>query len=133
MAMPLFILMLVNGYLYLNQLASEDVIWGHNRSFAFSQAGREGKLVLLSVTQRRCDFLKGLECGEGKPDLSSFVLLNVNPADTDFQGLILDDRFAEIKKGELPRYYLLNSTGEIRHSSKELPSVEEMTTLRKTK
>ncbi len=129
--MPLFILLLVYGYIFLNQLASESLYWGHNKSFAFSQAQREGKLILLSVTKKRCDGMYGLECGEGKPDLGAYVLLNLVPSDQDFSSMMTDDRFEELKTGELPRYFLLNTTGEIRYSSKELPSVQEMKTLPK--
>jgi len=112
-------------------LASESLYWGHNKSFAFSQAQREGKLILLSVTKKRCDGMYGLECGEGKPDLGAYVLLNLVPSDQDFSSMMTDDRFEELKTGELPRYFLLNTTGEIRYSSKELPSVQEMKTLPK--
>lgn len=129
--MPLFILLLVYGYIFLNQLASESLYWGHNKSFAFSQAQREGKLILLSVTKKRCDGMYGLECGEGKPDLGAYVLLNLVPSDQDFSSMMTDDRFEELKTGELPKYFLLNTTGEIRYSSKELPSVQEMKTLPK--
>lgn len=129
--MPLFILLLVFGYIKINQMASEEIHWGHNKSFAFGQASREGKLILLSVTKVRCEMLKGLECGEGKPDLSTYVLLNYSPRDNEFQTLILDDRFASLKSESLPQYFLLNSAGEIRHFSKELPSVEEMQKLPK--
>lgn len=131
LAMPFFILLLVFAYIHLNQLASESLYWSHNKSFAFSQASREGKLILVSVTKHRCDGLIGLECGEGKPDLGAYVLLNLIPADIDFSSMIADDRFEELKTGELPRYYLLNTTGEIRYSSKELPSVVDMQTLPK--
>ncbi|MDZ4726282.1 MAG: hypothetical protein SH817_08995 [Leptospira sp.] len=131
LSMPLFILLLVYGYIFLNQLASESLYWGHNKSFAFSQAQREGKLILLSVTKKRCDGMYGLECGEGKPDLGAYVLLNLVPSDQDFSSMMTDDRFEELKTGELPRYFLLNTTGEIRYSSKELPSVQEMKTLPK--
>jgi hypothetical protein len=131
LSMPLFILLLVFAYIHLNQLASENLYWGHNKSFAFSQASREGKLILVSVTKRRCDGLFGLECGEGKPDLGAYVLLNLIPSDKDFSSMMADDRFEELKSGELPRYYLLNTTGEIRYSAKELPSVIDMKTLPK--
>ncbi|MDF3819893.1 hypothetical protein P3G55_08290 [Leptospira sp. 96542] len=129
--MPVFILLLVYGYLRLNQMVSEEIHWGHNKSFAFSQAQREGKLILLSITNVRCDSLIGLECGEGKPDLGTYVLLNITPREQDFQSLILDDRFENLKKGKLPQYFLLNTNGEIRHSSENLPSVEEMQKLPK--
>jgi hypothetical protein len=131
LSMPLFILLLVYAYVLLNQMASENLYWGHNKSFAFSQGSREGKLILVSVTKRRCDAMLGLECGEGKPDLGAYVLLNLIPSDRDFSSMIQDDRFEELKKGELPRYYLLNTSGEIRYSSKELPSVQEMKTMPK--
>lgn len=131
LSMPLFILLLVYGYIRLNQMATETMYWGHNRSFAFSQSSREGKLILLSVTKKRCDGLYGLECGEGKPDLAAYVLLNFIPSDLDFQSLILDDRFEELKTGELPRYFILNTNGEVRHSAKDLPTVTEMKTLPK--
>ncbi|TGL55537.1 hypothetical protein EHQ59_03765 [Leptospira kemamanensis] len=131
LSMPLFILLLVFGYIKINQMASEEIHWGHNKSFAFGQASREGKLILLSVTKVRCEMLKGLECGEGKPDLGTYILLNFTPRDNEFQTLILDDRFASLKSESLPQYFLLNSSGEIRHFSKELPSVEEMQKLPK--
>ncbi|TGL62437.1 hypothetical protein [Leptospira jelokensis] len=131
LSMPLFILLLVFGYIKINQMASEEIHWGHNQSFAFGQASREGKLILLAVTKSRCEMLKGLECGEGKPDLGTYVLLNFTPRDNEFQTLILDDRFASLKKEALPQYFLLNSTGEIRHASNQLPSVEEMQKLPK--
>ncbi|BDA80830.1 hypothetical protein LPTSP3_g37600 [Leptospira kobayashii] len=131
LCMPLFILLLVYGYVKLNQMTSEEIYWGHNRSFAFAQASREGKTILLSVTKHRCDALRGLECGEGKLDLAGYVLLNINPSHSEFQNLISDDRFAELKSGELPRYYILNTNGEIRFSSKELPSLEDIRKLRK--
>lgn len=129
--MPLFILLLVYGYVRLNQMVGEEIHWGHNKSFAFSQSQREGKLILLSITKARCEMLKGLECGEGKPDLATYVLLNFTPRDKDFETLILDDRFQELKTGKLPMYFLLNTSGEVRYSSNELPSVEEMVKLPK--
>nr|WP_243393990.1 hypothetical protein [Leptospira meyeri] len=131
LSMPLFILLLVYGYIKINEMASEEIHWGHNKSFAFGQASREGKLVLLAVTKSRCEMLQGLECGEGKPDLGTYVLLNYTPREQEFQSLILDDRFASLKTEPLPQYFLLNSSGEIRHMSKQLPSVEEMQKLPK--
>lgn len=83
LAMPVFILLLVFGYIKINQMASEEIHWGHNKSFAFGQASREGKLILLAVTKSRCEMLRGLECGEGKPDLGTYVLLNFTPATTN--------------------------------------------------
>ncbi|GBF51843.1 hypothetical protein LPTSP4_33810 [Leptospira ryugenii] len=131
LAMPVFILLLVYGYVYINQLASEDLHWGHNQAFAFAQAQREGKLILLSVTKKPCEALIGLECGEGKPDLGVYVLLNLSPSQKDFSQLITDDRFLEIKSGSLPRYYLLNTTGEVRYNSAQLPAIEDMQNLPK--
>lgn len=131
LAMPIFILLLVYGYVRLNQMVGEEIHWGHNKSFAFSQAQREGKLILLAITSARCEMLKGLECGEGKPDLGTYVLLNYTPRDKEFETLIMDDRFADLKSSGLPMYYLLNTNGEIRHCSKTLPSVEEMQKLPK--
>ncbi|XDD48532.1 hypothetical protein AB3N60_18195 [Leptospira sp. WS39.C2] len=131
LAMPLFILLLVFGYIKINQMASEEIHWGHNKSFAFGQASREGKLILLSITKSRCEMLKGLECGEGKPDIGTYVLLNFTPRDNEFESLILDDRFSTLKNEPLPQYFLLNAAGEIRHSSNQLPSVEEMQKLPK--
>ncbi len=129
--MPIFIILLVFGYVKLNQMAGEQIYWGHTRSFAFSQASREGKLILLSFTKSRCDALYGKYCGEGKLDLGDFVLLNLTPSDQDFADMLLDDRFSALKSNNFPMYYLLNTNGEIRFSGSDFPTPEDLIKLGK--
>lgn len=112
-------------------MAGEQIYWGHTQSFAFSQAQREGKLILLSFTKSRCDALYGKFCGEGKLDLGDFVLLNLTKSDQDYSELILDDRFSAVKTGTLPQYFLLNTNGEVRFSGTDFPSIEDMQKLSK--
>jgi len=107
-------------------MTSESIYWGHNRGFAFSQAQREGKLVLLGVTSSRCDALLGKDCGEGKLDLDGFVLWNVTPSEMEFAELLADDRFSALRAKKIPVYYLLNTNGEIRYEGMDFPTIEEM-------
>ncbi|WCL47754.1 hypothetical protein [Leptospira sp. GIMC2001] len=115
------------GFLLYKQYGSDDKPeWSQNKSSSYASAELNQKPILIAMVEYPCgEEPKGNPCplAETIPDLKDFVLLEVIKNSQEFHEFTYDDRFqAELE--QLPKFFLLNPSGELRDVQEIFPKGE---------
>lgn len=113
----------------------EKLVWLKDPKIAYSSAEEKGIPILLAFVDGECDSKNHPDPSrksnakidpnycpdpEGLEELRGIVLLSITKGSPDFQEYSYDDRFVN-ELDHLPKFFLLNSTGELRDIQSYFP------------
>lgn len=110
-------------YWFFIRKQAEENIWHREEKQAYLQAELKNQAILLAFVEKACGGTsKENPCPDANdfPVLKDFALLEVIRNSESFLEFQYDDRF-ERELDNLPKFYLLNSSGEIRDLKDTFP------------
>lgn len=117
------------------QDSPEKLVWLKDPKIAYTSAEEKGLPILLAFVDGECNSenhpdpsqkstveLDPSYCPnpEGREELRGIILLSISKGSANFQEYSYDDRFVN-ELDHLPKFFLLNSTGELRDIQSYFP------------